>query len=479
MPRHALLLLLAGCAAGEASLPDQTKPGTDPTGSTSPTTDTPTSPTTTPTTPTTPLAIDGASARLHPEIPTIVYVSWTQSTDADVHLEYGFDEGEWLSSPVRARAAGAHEELLLGIPYGMEATWRIVAEGVGGTVTTPDQAITVGPRPESMPEVTVDRSDPDRYDPDTPYVYTSVTQLDRTFGDPWWVMIVDRRGRTVWAVQSASGRMSMHPRVSYDGTALLVDQNAFWAQWGLGGDSSVDKIRIDGGRVAQWATPGMHHPYQELPDGSLAFGGYTGWYSESLQITHPDGSRDTLWDCDDFVRSLGESAVCASNTLNYDAASDTFLFSFFTLEAVFQIDGTTGETLRWFGHVNGAYGFDPADSAFWYQHGAHLTADGTLLLSTHTGSDTDELGFREYEIDDASETLHQVRSFGVGLGIEASDMGDAYELPNGDILHNYGTNPRLREVTPDGAVVWDLHWSGDIGRSTALSDLYALAPERP
>ena len=39
---------------------------------------------------------------------------------------------------------------------------------------------------------------------------------------------------------------------------------------------------------------------------------------------------------------------------------------------------------------------------------------------------------------------------------------------------------RLREVTPDGQVVWDLQWEGSgmssLGRTTPLEDLYAFAP---
>ena len=56
-------------------------------------------------------------------------------------------------------------------------------------------------------------------------------------------------------------------------------------------------------------------------------------------------------------------------------------------------------------------------------------------------------------------------------------MGEAHRLPNGNTLHNYGSNARLREVTPEGQVVWDVQWSGSlIARSTPIEDLYALMP---
>ena len=58
-------------------------------------------------------------------------------------------------------------------------------------------------------------------------------------------------------------------------------------------------------------------------------------------------------------------------------------------------------------------------------------------------------------------------------------MGEVHRLPGGNTLHNYGEESRLREVTPDGAIVWEVWWEGDehIGRSTPFADLYDLAPD--
>jgi hypothetical protein len=382
-----------------------------------------------------------------------------------------------MSSPVKAVAAGDNEELLLGIPYDSQVTWRVVVENAAGSDTSPDQAIGTRAVPSSLPLPVVLSSDPARYDPDVEYVYLSVAQEGGDAGDPWWTLIVDRQGRVVWGKQSDPSRTSFHPRVSWDGTALLVDQNAFWAIFSLS-QGSVDKIKIDGSIVHTWQTPGLHHPLQELPDGSLAYGGFTGWYDEVLQIVHPDGTADALWSCDDFMSSIGESTSCASNTLNYDLLTDTFLFSFWTSETVIQVDGTTGDTLRWFGHSAGAYAFDPPNSAFWYQHGAHLTPQGTFLVSTHASEPSVELVTREYEIDDTNHTLHEIWNAGLGDGVTGSQMGEAYRFPGGNTLQNYGYNPRMREFTPEGDVVWDVDFptTSRIGRSTGLSDLYLLAP---
>ena len=61
--------------------------------------------------------------RLHEGYPSLVYVSWEQARDANVHVEYCFDGDEWLQSPETQAAAGEVERLLVGIPYQTEAAW--------------------------------------------------------------------------------------------------------------------------------------------------------------------------------------------------------------------------------------------------------------------------------------------------------------------------------------------------------------------
>ncbi len=63
-------------------------------------------------------------------------VSWTQGADAEVRVAYSFDADVWLASPLRSLAAGAHDELFVGIPYGVSTTWRLV--DAAGASLTPD-----------------------------------------------------------------------------------------------------------------------------------------------------------------------------------------------------------------------------------------------------------------------------------------------------------------------------------------------------
>jgi len=425
-------------------------------------------------------SLTAVSGAVHAEHGSIVVVSWEQDQAADVWVEYSFEVGSWRQTPLRSEDAGAHQELLLGVPYATDVTWRVVTDNAGGQVSSLDQTTTTDPLPASVPVSSITTYDEAGVDADAEYVLVSVPQNPGNFGDPWWVLIVDRLGRPVWGRQSDAGRMSMHPRLSWDGTAILHDQNQFWSEFGLGEDGTVQKVRIDGTIVHEWPAPGLHHPHQELPDGSLAYGAFTSYYDESLAVTAPDDSISYLWSCDEWATGIGAYPACASNTLNYDEATDTFLFSFWTLETVIQIDGA-GTALRWFGHAPDSYAFSPVSSTFWFQHGAHLTDAGTLLISTHQTETDKQLVAREYTIDTVAEELVEVWNVGVDQGVIGNQMGDAYRTPGGHTLQTYGTQSRMREYQPDGTVVWDISFPqvSHVGRATALPDLYALAPEQP
>jgi hypothetical protein len=474
-----LVVLVAACHK-EWSSPTDTD---DTDGASDTDTDSPTD-TDTDTTPVTDHLTD-VSSRLHETYPTIVIVSWTQTEDASVHVEYSFDAGVWLSSPVRELAAGPHEELLLGIPYGMTATWKIVAVEGDATVTTPEATIDTGPVPATLPAAVVGASDPAGWDATTPYVYVGLVETDGDFGGRWWAILMDRQGRAVWGSRSSLSMIHMHPRLTWNEDALLLDQNNYWGDFGSGGAaSSVSKILIDGTVLETWMTPGLHHDYTDMPDGSLAYGAIQfGYGDERLVVLHPDGTSSDLFSCDDFLNDIGEgNDACGSNTLSYNEATNKFMFSLFTVEAIVEVDATTGAYDKWFGHVLGSWDFDPPQSIFWYQHGGYVTPEGTLITSTHTEDRPPggENVAREYTLDAAATTLHNTATYGLGDGVYGDQMGEAHKLSNGNVILNYGTLARLREYKPDGTVVWDIWWpqSSDVGRSAPVHDLYALAPPR-
>jgi len=85
---------------------------------------------------------------------------------------------------------------------------------------------------------------------------------------------------------------------------------------------------------------------------------------------------------------------------------------------------------------------------------------------------------REYELDETQGVLRQIWSFGEGEGILMESAGEAHRLPGGNTLHNMGSGTRVREITPDGDIVWEVAWDTPrlLGRTVLVEDLYAFAP---
>lgn len=411
-------------------------------------------------------------ASVDPTYGTLVTARWEQLAAATAWVEYSVDDGQWRATPAEVVQPGAAEALMLGVPYDHTVRFRVVNDLCGEPLRSEEAAAETGSAPAGLPQVTAVQGDPARWDARTRYVFTGMN--DAADGNRYWTFVIDRQGRVVWARQNPRLTVTLHPRVTRAGDALLIDENTFWGSFDGGAGSQVVELAIDGTVLHTYATPGLRHPFTDGPDRAIVWGAYQVG-TETLELVTVGGEQRSLWDCQDFLNSQGMAGTCTSNTVWWDAETDRYLYSFYTLETVFEIDPEEGP-VRWFGHLPGSWSFDPPGSIFWWQHGGHYTEAGTLLISSHLSGEGEETVVREYELDEGSRTLREVWSFGQGEGVYGEELGEAHRLPGGNTLHNYGTEPRLREVTPAGEVVWDVQWGERyIGRSTPIEDLYALA----
>ncbi len=416
------------------------------------------------------------SARLHEENGTLVYVSWQQLQQAPTWVEYSFDEEQWLRSPTQDREAGSWEQLLLGIPYGAQLRYRLAGELEGETLRSAEGAIDTAEQPDELPAIELLTSQPELQEPSAPWFLASINETDTYYGGPWRTIIIDRQGRYVWSHSTPNGYITLQPRPSSDGSGFLADRNSGWAQYDKGEASHVSRFRIDGSELAEYATPGLMHSFTETADGSIVWGSDPPY--ESLVELSPEGEQRTIWSSAEFLKKTENAGYCSSNTIFWVEEKDSFLFSFFTNNSVVEVDRASGETLRWFGQLDGAWSFSPPGSAFWWQHGTSYTDEGHLLLSATIEYQGDETVIREYALDEETQTLRQVWSYGEGLGLFSHSHSDARRLPNGNTLHNLGSTPRLREITPEAEVAWDISWGMGLvlGIATPIEDLYAFAP---
>ncbi len=460
---------LAGCPQGELQLDDDDTADDDDAADDDDTTPPPEE-----------IAVTGVEWRLHDTIESLVYVTWTQTEDADeAWVEFRLEGEEWRSTPATTADTGAHEALLLGVPFDHAVTFRVANRYGGTTLTTDEVEAQTGPVPAGLPTPTLEAADPDAWVPEDRYLLGSINQYTGGWNvGSYWKFILDRQGRYVWALETPDNHWTIFMRVAQNGRDILWDEATYWSSWDGGAASQIHRMKIDGTIVETYATPGLHHAFTETADETLVWGAADGWWSETLVSLDTQGNQRTIWDCEDYHDLIDVYDQCQSNTLFWDEATDTFLYSFYTTSSVAHIDHATGETLAVFGDVDNAWDLTPANAMFHWQHGTNFTDEGTLLLSTYIDDETSDLVAREYELDAANETLIEIWHYIPEEGIRGDTAGEAHRLDNGDTLHNYGTGSRVREVTPDGTVVWDVDWTGDrlLGRTVFLDDLYDFAP---
>ncbi len=423
-------------------------------------------------------AASGLAVVVHDTIGSLLTASWEQLQACEGAVAYRFDDDGWQHSPTTSWEPGSQAQLLLGIPYGSEVELRLELDCADGDWRSAIVEAATDPLPETLPHGGLVTVRDGAWDPSWAYILTSIdSREDATNPDQAWTVILDRAGRTVWALPTEPQRTTLSPRVALDGASLLIDLNSFWAIFDMGAASQLLRVDLEGNELERIDTVGLHHPFTELPDGTIAWSAADGM-TDTLELLDPGGEQRTLWSCYGFHQQVGSLLPCSANTLNHSEDRGSYLVSFFSTDTVVEVDAESGETLRWYGQLPGAWSFDPEDSAFYWQHGPVFTDAGTLLVSTHDAPQGQEILVREYSLDDDAETLRQIWSFGEGEGLFGDEMGEAWRLPGGNTMHNQGTAQRLREITPDGEVVWDLGWSRGsfVGRSEGIEDLYALLP---
>ena len=411
-------------------------------------------------------------SRIDKNYGTLVTLSWSQPVQDDVHVAFEVAPDEWRTTPAQNLSVGPAQFLLLGIPYDTDFSFRIVS-----TLHTSESFTrSTGALPQGFPKPTLLTYQPDATHPGDRYLIGS-TNEDAVGWAPgvYWKFIVDRLGRVVWTEKTENKNWTIYARIALSGTEILWDEASWWAYYDFGENSKVYRKKIDGTVVQTWETPGLHHAIVELASGEIAWGSSQSWVNETLVKRLDDSPLETIWDCKSI--DSGKSN-CQSNTLFWNQETDTFLYSFYTTNSAVEIDHKTGETLKQWGDLKGAWQFDPPESQFWWQHGLNILENGNLLLSTKSDYTPWETLVTEYEIDEKNETLRRVWSFGEGEELYGSTAGEAHRLSNGNTLHNYGSAGRIREITPAGEIVWDLDWGENrlIGRTIFTDDLYRFAP---
>lgn len=426
-------------------------------------------------------AVADLAARVDDSLTSVVWVSWNQLVEAEsVHVEYSFDEGIVETTPALPGLVGPHEQIVLGVPYDTPLTWRVVS-GADPAVEGP--AITTGAIPTTLPDLVLDTAVESAWDPADRFMLTSVSGED-----PWssnrpgfWVVLIDRKGRYVWAVAPDAESWTFFPKASRDGRAILFEESFFWTQFDEGANSMVHRIRLDGTEDRVWATPGLAHSFDDLAEDTIA------WFSsgekgENLVVSEGDAEPRTLWDCPAWlVTSDLDRGDCGANAIFWNEDRNTYTVSLWSHETVLEWDAVSGDVL-WYADPNGGHGYtvSPVEATWLWQHEAQLLAPDRLLLSSGVyplpGGDYGATAAYEYQINHIARSMELVWSYVSEPEFAANFKGSVHRQENGNTLQCYGSAGGVKEITPEGEVVWQIRMEArqDIwaGRASWMGDLY-------
>jgi len=418
-------------------------------------------------------------------------VTWTQLKAADsTLLEFGFSGASAMKSRAQAGAAGAHRDVVLGVPEKTDVTLRIVSQLGGADYKTKDYKGTTGALPSGLPKPTFVSYSASLASPE-PWLLGGVEDSEGGCSDlmscyyngVMWIWIMDRQARIVWYWADPSSNLSSsYPRVARDGEYIVIDR----AKAGMthSGATGVVKMTLDRQYYQTVAINGVDDAIDVTPDGSILYD-TTG----DLHELTKQGTDRVIWSCSKSIPGGTGMMACYSNTVNWVPADDTVLLSFPYIDTVAQIDRKTGTLVGQYGNASGSYAFSPSPWKFQFQHSPTITAQGTLLVSSHlpdypdgTAPGPKHHAFEEFEIDRANKTLTQKWIYSEGSEW-AAFKGYNLRLTNGNTLVNYGSGGVIREVTADKKTAFEVIFPvtpGDgydnkmVGNTVPVADLYAL-----
>lgn len=425
--------------------------------------------------------IEDITVQTSAAIPAVLTVGFTTPADATAWVEFGAENSTERLTPQSQGAAHTHH--LLGLPPLTDAQLQIVTvvdgeeHRSGVLVEQTGQLLPSTP----LPEVTINNYAP------SPHAAVLIS----LFSDPTHVLMMGLDGTVFWSIQTGAsgerGGLGCQPAMS-DG---LIFYNSFEIEgWAEG---FIESIALDGSPVAQVETPGAHHFFERLPDGTLAWmaieprevDGMGTVVGDQVMIRSPDGTQRSLISLWDHLTvyetstweqpAYGGADWTHGNGLTYSDDRDSFLISTGGTDLILEVT-SDGELVRQIGGVeavDGDYSFNPPNTAFSYPHGPHFSASGELLMMSTVNNRSRLVG---YEIDDAQYRLTESWSYGEDRKSVVQVLGEVEELDDGNLLVSWGSLGTLQVVTPEGEILWEAQtgFGSLIGQAHLLESPYRV-----
>lgn len=300
--------------------------------------------------------------------------------------------------------------------------------------------------------------------------------------------IADKEGRTVWSRPTPPGQSVANLRTqTYRGEPVLT----WWQGSLVSGQAGTAYIANDKYQVMATLTPpgtmGANiHEITITPENTALIAGYEQVQADLTPLGgEPDRPiydavisimdiatnteiyrwrasdhiplTDTYIGLDDTVRNGG--GVYDPYHLNSItvAPDGNLLISLRHTSAVYSIDPQTGNIDWQLGGKNSTFQLGPGVQ-FSYQHDAQMVDEQTLrIFNNNSDGDTTNgpPSVQWIRLNPEAGTATLVRNQTRPDDVTSAAMGNAQELPNGNIFGSWGTGARLSEFTPDGRLVYD------------------------
>jgi hypothetical protein len=370
---------------------------------------------------------------------------------------------------------------VLGLLPARRYAVRAVAFGPGGTSTGDELAFTTGDLPSDLPQFTAGG-----IAPAPGYV---------VFASGKYGVVIDNSGRVVWYRHFDNGpglNFMAQPNGRYAARPQTPEP-----------DDIEPWLEMDAlGNITR--TLGCSHGLQPRPhdlisesDGSYwlmcddtrtmdltPYGGRAGARVTGTNVQHlgADGSLKFQWTpFDHFALSDLPPSELSGATVNWTHgnaididADGSLLVSFRNLGEITKVDVSSGGVIWRLGGIRNQFSFVNLDGvAFSRQHGVRVKSAGQLVLLDNTG-DPNESRSESYSIDESARTARLTLSYGSVPGVVTQIGGSVQILAGGHTLASFGTEGRVEEYDPSGAIMWRIQGHpGYVFRAQRIRSLYA------
>lgn len=396
--------------------------------------------------------ISAPELHLAEDMPTLVLATWEPPGDAPdaLRLEWSTDGGDWSSPAIhddpRWRAAA------FGLRPVQTYSFRLVGTWDGEEEESEAVSIETGALAAEAPQLTLEEAD----------------------GSPGWVAaginnatsgaaVFDESGEAVWwwPVPVPTLLVTRALR-SVDQRSILVGSFVPIGDY-ADKDLAIHRVAYDGTLLERIATPGAHHDFTELPDGTLAwltgeersFGGPV-IRGDVLMERAPDGTERVVWNCwDDYTYDPDDPRLdnrfLHANAVKYDADTERYWVSLRSLGVIVVIDRATGDIVEQFFGDDSLYPLAEGGTPVVYQHSFSLLEQGFVIMDDRNGETSRAA---EFTIDRAAGTFTETWVFESDQGLRVQGLGDAIRTADGESLLVWSSAGQLQRVTADGQTRW-------------------------